>query len=238
MFEIARVEHEATERGDATRDHLLGVALRLFRRRGLDGTTMRAIAGAANVSLGAAYYYVPSKDALVHAYYDHVQDEHAARVRAACATTTKLPERVRAALLMKLDILREDRALLGALFRYAGDRGHPLSVFSEATRGQRDHAVATFALALEGAGLSASLRPIAARALWLAHLGLLLYFIHDGSEGQTRTRRLAERIAELYCTGLQLASLPGASRALKPVLEALTEARLIASPTKTPEVSA
>jgi AcrR family transcriptional regulator len=229
MFEnSARAEHLTTERGDATRDHLLEVALRLFRRQGFQRTTMRDIARAAKASLGAAYYYFPAKEALVVAFYERAQERHAALARAAYASTTGLPQRVRAALVSKLEVLRDDRALLGALFRYTGERDHPLSVFGEATRRHREQAVATFAEALEPAKLSPALRAAAARGLWLAHLGLILYFIHDESAGQARTMRLAERAADLFCTGLRLAALPGASRVLRPALEALAEAGLSA----------
>jgi AcrR family transcriptional regulator len=237
MFKTKRIKHQATQRGDATRERLLDTALRLFRKRGFDGTTMRDIAGAARVAVGAAYYYFPSKEALVHAFYDRVQDEHAELVRATCGVTRDPAERVRAALLSKLDVLREDRALLGALFRYAGEQDHPLSVFSPATRAQRESAVATFALALEGARMPSSLRGLAARALWLGHLGLLLFFIHDRSAGQSRTRRLAERGAELFLVVLRLASLPGAGRILSPVLAVLEEAGLTPTSPKTREVN-
>jgi AcrR family transcriptional regulator len=237
MFKTDRMERRPTERGDETRERLLDTALRLFRKRGFDGTTMRDIARAGRVSVGAAYYYFPSKEALVHAFYDRVQDEHAEFVRAACASTRDPVKRVRAALVSKLDVLREDRALLGALFRYAGERDHPLSVFSPATQAQRDSAVGAFALALEGARMPSSLRGLAARALWLGHLGLLLYFIHDRSEGQARTRRLAERGAEIFLVGLRLASLPGAGRVTAPILTALAEAGLRPTSSKTQEVN-
>jgi AcrR family transcriptional regulator len=238
VFKTERIGHQATQRGDATRERLLDTALRLFRKHGFDGTTMRDIARAAQVSVGAAYYYFPSKEALVHAFYDRVQDEHAERVRVACAATQDPLKRVRGALLSKLDVLEEDRAVLGALFRYTGEQDHPLSVFSAATRTQRESAVATFALALESARMPLSLRSMAARALWLGHLGLILYFIHDRSAGQSRTRRLAERTAEIFVTGLRLASLPGAGRVVAPILAALAEARLSPTPSKTGEVNA
>jgi AcrR family transcriptional regulator len=232
MFKTIRLEHQATERGDATRERILGAALRLFRRRGFERTTMREIARAAGVSLGSTYYYFPSKEALVLAFYGQVQERHESLVRTAALPPGDLVVRVRSALLGKLEILREDRALLGALFRYAGERGHPLSVFGEATRVQREQAVATFSLALEGARLSPPLRDLAARALWLAHLGLILYFIHDTSDDAVRTRRLAERTAEVFCSALRLVSLPGAMRLVAPTVAALRDAGLV-SPSAT-----
>ncbi len=60
---------------------ILQAALELFRERGFEVTTMRNIAQAAKVATGAAYYYFPSKEAIVLAYYDQVQRRHAEKVR-------------------------------------------------------------------------------------------------------------------------------------------------------------
>ena len=70
-----------TAKGEDTSRRVFDTALRLFRDRGFEGTTMRDIADEAGLSLGAAYHYFVSKDAIVHAYYDRVQDEHARRVQ-------------------------------------------------------------------------------------------------------------------------------------------------------------
>lgn len=42
---------------------MFDVAVAAFRRRGVDETTMREVAEAAGLSLGAAYHYFESKDA-------------------------------------------------------------------------------------------------------------------------------------------------------------------------------
>src|SRR2546422_6809653 len=81
MFKITRSLSKSQE----TRFQILRTALGLFRQRGLDDTTMRDIAAAADLSLGAAYYYFPSKEAIIQAYYDEVQVEHYSRVSAALA---------------------------------------------------------------------------------------------------------------------------------------------------------
>ena len=53
---------------EQTRRQVLDTALALFRKRGFEQTTMRDVAEAAGLSLGAAYYYFKSKEALVGAY--------------------------------------------------------------------------------------------------------------------------------------------------------------------------
>ena len=50
-----------TVKGDQTKALILETALEMFRERGYDNTTMRAVAQKAGVSLGNAYYYFRSK---------------------------------------------------------------------------------------------------------------------------------------------------------------------------------
>src|SRR5205085_10982157 len=97
---------------EETRRHILETALYLFREHGFEETTIRDIASRAGLSLGAAYYYFKSKEAIVGAYYDYVQEEHQMRARAAVAHSDGLRDRLRAALHTKIDIMQADRRLL------------------------------------------------------------------------------------------------------------------------------
>src|SRR5262245_66595468 len=119
---------------EETRRQIVETALALFRERGLEATTIRDIAASAGLSLGAAYYYFKSKEAIVGAYYDYVQQEHQARAREAFARGSALRQRLRAAFHPKIDIVQADRRLLRALFRYGGDPDHALSWFGPAKR--------------------------------------------------------------------------------------------------------
>src|SRR5213593_4685807 len=135
---------------EETRRQILETALALFRERGFDHTTIRDIAGRAGLSLGAAYYYFRSKEAIVGAYYDYIQEEHQARARAASEQSQTFRDRLRAALHTKIDILQDDRRLLRALFRYGGEPDHPLTWFGPASRGQREVCTELFAETLSG----------------------------------------------------------------------------------------
>src|SRR5258705_1429181 len=182
---------------EETRRQILDTALALFRERGFEETTIRDIAGRAGLSLGAAYYYFKSKEALVGAYYHYVQEEHLTRARAAYARGGDLRDRLRAALHTKIDIMQADRGLLRALFRYGGDADHPLSWFGPATRHQRQLSVGVFAEAIAGERLPDDLRDAAPTLLWTLHMGILLYFLYDTSPDQQRTRRLIDADADL-----------------------------------------
>jgi AcrR family transcriptional regulator len=67
-----------TQKGDQTKALILETALEIFRERGYEETTMRAIAEKAGLSLGNAYYYFHSKEYLIQAFYQRLHDEHLA----------------------------------------------------------------------------------------------------------------------------------------------------------------
>ena len=216
---------------EATRAQILKTALETFRRLGMEAATMREIAKAAGVALGSAYYYFPSKEAIVLAYYDNVQAEHRERVQAQMMEGPhNLVQRLQVAFHSKLDILRGDRKLLGTLFRYTGEPEHPLSALGAGTRKNREDSIAVFALALGDERLPDDVQTVLPVALWALHMGILLYFIYDDSLNQERTRKLCDGLLQLVARALPLVNFP----LLKPVrgslFALLREAGLFAEP--------
>jgi AcrR family transcriptional regulator len=204
----------SSPKAQLTRAHILSTALRVFRERGLEASTMRELASAAGVSLGSAYYYFPSKEAIIQAYYDDVQAEHARKVAAALVEARlDLKDRLGAAFHSKLDILQGDRRLLSALFRYTGEPQHPLSALGDGTRKNRQQSMSVFLTAIGDERLSDDIRAILPSALWALHMGIILYFIYDDSPEQQRTRRLVDGVLTLLVRLLALARLA----VLKPV---------------------
>ncbi|MCA9589758.1 MAG: TetR family transcriptional regulator [Myxococcales bacterium] len=203
------------KKSERTRAAILRAALGLFRRKGFDRTTMRDVARAAEVAVGAAYYYFPSKDALVLAYYAEVQRACTERADRDFAATDDPRERLRAAIRGKLEILARDRRLLSALFRTMFDPNNALSVFGEASRGVREESIATFARALETSdavrALSESDRRVLALSTWSLHMGILLYFLHDASAGAAKTHALADAAVDLVADLLPASPLLAAS---------------------------
>lgn len=57
------------------REHIVAVALRLYRTNGVAGTTLKDVAGAAGVPLGNMYYYFKTRDELVRAALEACEDE-------------------------------------------------------------------------------------------------------------------------------------------------------------------
>lgn len=232
MFKMAAPNTEAPRNStrERTKELIFKSALALFREQGFEATTIRDIAQAAKVATGAAYYYFPSKEAIVAAYYDEVQRLHAARVREELVGKEGLGERLASVMLWKLEVLKDDRKFLGALFRYTGEAGHPLSVFGKATEAQRKQSMEAFREALAGSEISEELKEVLPWGMWLLHLGIILYFIHDESEGQARTHKLVDRFAEMLVGLVGLTNSALVRPFVKPfqikMLETLREAGL------------
>jgi AcrR family transcriptional regulator len=199
----------STAKGEETRARILKAALARFRKRGLDATTMREIADDASIALGAAYYYFPSKEAIVLAYYDDTQRASSGHARAAFAETTDVRARLGAAFHTKLDVLARDRRLLSALFHSIAAPGAAVSIFGDRTREVREDSIRIFdeavATSPEVASLDQASRGVLVLALWSLHMGILLFFVHDGSPRQRKTRALVDQCLDLVCELLPIA---------------------------------
>jgi len=201
-----RVTHKAGE----TRSRILSAALALFRERGFDQTTMRDIAAAADVAIGAAYYYFESKEALVMAFYGEASKSMHEQIEIALGKKTDLKARLRAVVDVKFEYFGPNRKFLGALLRHAADPEHPLSPFSAETREIRERDMQHFSEALVGSNLRLpeDLQPHLPKLLWLYQMGLILFWIYDRSPEQIRTQRLVDKSLGIVTSVLKLSKSP------------------------------
>ncbi|HZX04845.1 TetR/AcrR family transcriptional regulator, partial [Kribbella sp.] len=109
----------ATAKGEQTRELILTTALRLFREQGYGKTTMRAIANEAGVSVGNAYYYYGSKDHLMQAYYDLLQDQHRVAVEPVLAAEQAFVPRMTGVLRAWLEVAAPYHEFAGTFFKTA-----------------------------------------------------------------------------------------------------------------------
>lgn len=196
-------------KAELTRTGIVDAAMRLFREGGYDATTMRAIADEAGVSLGSAYYYFSGKEELVQAFYDQIQVEHTAAAEPAYGTAA-FTDRLRSVMESFLDVAEPFHDFGGQFFRNAADPSSPLSPFSTESAPAREASTELFRRAVAGSDLkiSPALREELPDLLWLLHMGVVLFWVYDASEGQQRTRTLVAGVVPIVDRAIRLTRLP------------------------------
>jgi AcrR family transcriptional regulator len=204
-----RAAGKIVKKSEETRARILKSALAIFRERGFERATMREIAESAEVATGAAYYYFDSKEALVMAFYEQAQSEMKAELTQKLTACTTLEERLRTIIAEKLEYFAPNRRLLGALTAHT-DPDHPLSPFSEETRGIREEDLEFFQAAVTESKvkLPRDIQPYLPRLLWMYQMGLILFWVYDKSPQQRRTKALFEQTLKILLITLRLASIP------------------------------
>jgi AcrR family transcriptional regulator len=218
----------ATDKGEHTRRHIFECALELFREKGFDATTMMDVAVRAKVVKSAAYYYFPSKEAIIQAYYEMIQTEQNRLMKEAVAEgSLNLKQRLHVAMHSKFDLAEKDRRLLGVVFRYAGEPHHPLSCLGPETAEIRRQAIEVFQFAIKGERLPKDLEELLPLALWALQMGLLVLFLYDETPKQIRTRTLANGALALTVNLLAIAKTPLLRPIRTKILGLLREADLL-----------
>jgi AcrR family transcriptional regulator len=203
------MNRESSKKAEATRTRILEAALAVFRERGFENATMRDVASAAEVATGAAYYYFPSKDAIVMAFYERAQEEMSLAITESLGLGNTFQERVGGIINCKLAYFATNRKLLGALSAHS-DPEHPLSPFSRQTQAIREKDISFFEAAIKESKvkLPANIKIYFPRLLWLYQMGLILFWVYDHSPSQSRTKVVLEKTLKMMDLGLRLAGLP------------------------------
>jgi AcrR family transcriptional regulator len=183
-----------TPRAQQTRAAITDAALELFRSRGYEATTMRAIAQRAGVSTGNAYYYFSSKEDLIQEFYARSHAEHLAASRAVLDREHDFTSRLAGTLRALIDVQAPYHAFAATFYKHAAEPTSPLSPFSRQSSPTREASIALYREVLEGsdARVGGDLRGRLPELLWLASMGVILYWVHDTSPGCARTYRLID----------------------------------------------
>ncbi len=220
-------EPKKRRKGEETRAQILETALELFRERGYEETTMRAIAEAAGVAVGNTYYYFRSKEHLIQAFYERTHQEHLAASRKVLERERGLRERLLGVMQAKLDTIMPYHQFAGVLFKTAASPSSPLNPFSEESLPVRRQSTELFAEVLSGADtrLSAELMAELPNLLWIYHMGVILFWIHDTSPGCAKSYRLMERSVKLVLRLVSLFQFPLLRPFLRELLVLVAELR-------------
>ena len=204
------LQAKITTKSEDTAARILVAALDLFREQGFDAATMRGIAAKAGVATGAAYYYYPSKDAIVMDFYRRSSAEMQPRIAAALENATGLENRLRELIQAKLAHFAPNRGVLRALLRNGADPKHPLSPFSPQTAEIREMDMAWFRRILDGCGIRIprDLEPHLPGVLWFFQMGVIFFWVIDESPRQTRTACLLQLASKNVTALIRVSSLP------------------------------
>ena len=204
----------ATAQGAETRRLLYETAIAMFGERGFEATTLRDVAARADVSPALLYRYFPSKHAIVLALYDDLS--RAFSERAARMPAGRWRDRFAFTLRTSLEALAPHRGAMVALVPLmVGGRDDGL--FSPATAFSRVRVQRRFAESVKGAkdAPRGDDGDALARVLYLAHLGVILWWLLDRSEGQSATRRLVALLQGLAGPFSLALRLPPMRRAVR-----------------------
>jgi AcrR family transcriptional regulator len=201
----------STSKAQQTRAAIVAAATKLFRTGGYDATTMRAVAQEAGVSVGNAYYYFGSKEHLVLAFYDEIYVAHVARCEEVLATKKGFAERLTAVLEIWVDVADSSHEFAGKFFKHAAEPTSPLSVFSPESAPTREAAIALMGRVVKDSDLKVApaLREELPLLLWLVQMGMVLFWVYDGSPDRTRTRQLVRQAVPILDKLLRATRIPG-----------------------------
>jgi AcrR family transcriptional regulator len=214
-------------KGDQTKALILETALEMFRERGYDETTMRGVAQKAGVSLGNAYYYFRSKEYLIQAFYERLHESHLEVVLPALESEKTLKARLQTVVRTKIETMEPYHQFAGVLFKTAAHPQSPLNPFADETDPIRRASIQLFDLVLAGtkARIPNDLRAELPYLLWVYHMGIVLFWIHDSSPKHRRTYRLITHTVDLLDKLIHLASNPFMRPLRKQALRLLDELR-------------
>jgi AcrR family transcriptional regulator len=204
------LEQPRSSKGEQTRTAIVAAALRLFREKGYEATTMRAIAREAGVATGNAYYYFSSKEELVLQFYARIQADHERACQPVLEAEARLGRRLNGVLRALIDVQAPYQAFAAKLYRHATDSSSPLSPFSIQAAPTRIAAVALYGRVIDGTRIRipAGLHDRLPELLWLYSLGIGLYWVHDTSPECAKTYRLIDISTPLIERLIRLARFP------------------------------
>lgn len=217
----------AITKSERTRAQIREVALRSFRVRGYDGTTIRLIAEEAGVSVGTTNYHFASKNHLVQELYLDVQRAHRDAAEPLLTASDDLIERLRIVYSSGLDQLEPYHAFAPEFLSAAVSPRSPINPLSEESAPAMAIIQALFREAVDGTSdkLPDEFRDRLPQVFVLAHLLLALFWVYDRSPDRRRTRALLDRGLRLLKLALPLTRLPLLRAPLREMLDLVSEVR-------------
>ncbi|MFP4441136.1 MAG: TetR/AcrR family transcriptional regulator [Chloroflexaceae bacterium] len=196
-----------TPKGERTREHILDTALTLFIQKGYHTTTMRDIAASAECSIGLTYRYFARKEDLVLALYRRMAQDLATQVDMLPAAP--LANRFEQIMRFRIGQMQPYRELFRAILGASMSPENELGVLGTQTadvRAQSGDAFVALVAGATDAPPEEALRDVAV-VLYAAQLGMLLFWMYDGTPGHRATEQLLAFARDMLRLGRRLLRL-------------------------------
>lgn len=218
---------EAPTKSERTRALIREVAMKSFRERGYDATTIRLIAQEAGISVGTTNYHFASKNDLVQELYLDVQLAHRDTVTPLLASTDDLVDRLGLVFRTGLEELEPYHRFAPEFLSAAMSPRSSVNPLSDESTPSRDIVIGVFRDAVTGAkkALPAEFEGALPSALMIAHLLLALFWVYDSSPGRQRTHRLLDGGLRVLRLSLPLLRIRALRAPLRELLDLVAEVR-------------
>ena len=180
----------------ATQDRIVRAALELFDRKGFEATTTKEIAKRAGIAEGTVFNYFATKEDIALHFFELEVDHAIATVRGSRRLrNAPLEEKLFALVHSQIEYLAPYERFIGAAFVQALKPTSPLVIST------RSWALRARYLAFVEELIEESLPRrqvdalswLAPQAFWLFYVTVLLYWLHDPTEGKQSTLAFLDR---------------------------------------------
>lgn len=199
-----------TPKSRETFERILAVSIRLFREKGFNGVSMRDISREGELSLGSLYYYFQTKEELVLLFYIQINDEIQQAFWESQDDIKKLPVAFKSYMTLKIKILTPYRDLLKIVIKEAVDPDSLLCPLGKGSNPTRLKNTDFFQSLIEKSGTeSGEQARRMARALWVLHMGVIGYWLHDRSKDYKATGMLIDLLGDMLKWSAITSKIPG-----------------------------
>ena len=182
---------------ETTKSRIVAAALTLFRVKGFDATTTKAIARKARVAEGTVFNYFPTKEDIALHFLEQEVEHAMAAVRGnARLRKAPLEEKLFALVQTQLEFLAPHERFIGAAFVQALKPGSRLGLFSPSAQALQFRYLAFVQDLVDDAirrGEMTAAGWWTPHVFWIYYLGVLLYWLHDTSPGKQQTLAFLDR---------------------------------------------
>ena len=185
---------------EAIRKRIVTAALSLFREKGFDAATTKAIARRARVAEGTVFNYFDTKEDIA-LYFFGLEVDHAMAVVRKNARLRRAPleEKLFALIQAQLEFLEPHQRFIGAAFMHSLRLNSRLSFSSQAIALRNRYLRFVEELIEEAKPRPADglLSWFIPQVFWIYYLGILLYWLNDESDEKQNTLALLDRSLKL-----------------------------------------